>query len=73
LAGGIASLIVPGRTPGGVIGGIIVGNLGGILGGWLMSLVAGNGPVSFLGSLVLAIIGAVIIFYGLRATSSSRV
>jgi uncharacterized membrane protein YeaQ/YmgE (transglycosylase-associated protein family) len=51
-----------------VIGAIIVGLLGGLLGGWLLSLVThGRGPVTFLGSLVVAIIGAVIILYGLRA------
>jgi len=27
IAGGIASLIVPGRTPGGMIGAIVIGNV----------------------------------------------
>jgi uncharacterized membrane protein YeaQ/YmgE (transglycosylase-associated protein family) len=61
IAGAIASIIVPGRTPGGIIGVIIVGIAGGLLGGWLWSLVFGVGPSTFIGSLILAIIGAVII------------
>lgn len=70
LAGGIASLIVPGRTPGGAIGAILVGILGGLVGGWLMSLLLnGRGPATFFGSLVVAIIGAVLILYALRATN----
>jgi uncharacterized membrane protein YeaQ/YmgE (transglycosylase-associated protein family) len=75
IAGGIASLIVPGRTPGGAIGAIIIGILGGWLGGWLVSLFTrNNGPVTFIGSLIVAIIGAVIILYAIRAMSSrSRV
>jgi len=74
LAGGIASLIVPGRTPAGAIGAILVGILGGLLGGWLHSLVAGSGPVTFIGSLVVAIIGAALILFGLRAAGAdSRV
>jgi uncharacterized membrane protein YeaQ/YmgE (transglycosylase-associated protein family) len=35
-----------------------------------MSLVAGRGPVSFIGSLIVAIIGAVIVLYALRAAQS---
>jgi uncharacterized membrane protein YeaQ/YmgE (transglycosylase-associated protein family) len=64
---------VPGRTPGGAIGAIIVGILGGLLGGWLMSLFFERGPVTFIGSLVVAIIGAVIILFGMRAASSRTV
>lgn len=70
IAGGIASLIVPGRTPGGVIGAILIGILGGWLGGWLMSLVTNGGPATFIGSLVVAVIGAVLILYALRAADS---
>jgi uncharacterized membrane protein YeaQ/YmgE (transglycosylase-associated protein family) len=70
IAGGIASLIVPGRTPGGVIGAIIVGILGGLLGGWLMGLFGMAGPATFIGSLIVSIIGAVIILFVLRAFSS---
>jgi uncharacterized membrane protein YeaQ/YmgE (transglycosylase-associated protein family) len=67
IAGGVASLIVPGRTPGGIIGAIIVGIIGGLLGGWLWSILFGAGPSTFIGTLVLSILGAVIILYALRA------
>lgn len=70
IAGLIASLIVPGTTPGGWIGGIIIGICGGLLGGWIFSLFAGRGPVTFIGTVILAVIGAVIILYAIRAMSS---
>lgn len=73
IAGGIASLIVPGRTPGGWLGGIIVGILGGILGGWLLNDVLHLGlGVSFIGSIFVAVVGAVLILFILRALSSRR-
>ncbi len=67
IAGGVASLIVPGRTPGGVIGAIVVGILGGILGGWIFDLLGAGDELSWIGSLIAAIIGAVIILYVLRS------
>src|SRR6476660_98278 len=66
IAGGIASMIVPGRTPFGWVGALIVGILGGWLGGWLFHSVFGWGKWGFLGSIIVAIIGAVIILYALR-------
>ncbi len=57
---------MPGRTPGGAIGAIIVG----IIGGFLLSLAFGCGPASFLGSLIVAIIGAVSVLYAMRAVQS---
>lgn len=66
-AGGVASLIVPGRTPGGMIGAFVVGVLGAILGGWLVNDVMdmGTGGGIF-GSILVAILGAVIILFVLR-------
>jgi uncharacterized membrane protein YeaQ/YmgE (transglycosylase-associated protein family) len=56
--GGIASLIVPGRTPGGPSGAVVVGLLGGVLGGWLLNdllgLGLGAGP---LGAIVVGVGG----------------
>jgi len=67
VAGGVASFIVPGRTPAGVIGAIVIGILGGLLGGWLLDSVfemdTGGGLI---GALVVAIVGAVIILFALR-------
>lgn len=62
IAGGVASLLVPGRTPGGVIGAIVVGIVGALIGGWLATLF-GAGSVSGLDlySILLAIVGAVVL------------
>ena len=70
IAGGVASLIVPGRTPGGAIGAIAIGILGGILGGWILDLLGVDSSLSWLGSLVVAILGAAAILYGLRRANN---
>jgi uncharacterized membrane protein YeaQ/YmgE (transglycosylase-associated protein family) len=67
IAGGVASLIVPGRTPGGTIGALIVGILGGLLGGWLLDALDVNDNLTWLGSLIVAIVGAVVILYVMRS------
>jgi len=69
IAGAIASAIVPGRTPGGTIGAIIVGIVGGLAGGWLLDALDVNENLTWLGSLIVATVGAVIILYAMRATS----
>lgn len=68
IAGAIASAIVPGRTPGGVIGAIVVGIVGGLFGGWLLDVLDINEDLTWIGSLVVAILGAVAILYALRTT-----
>ena len=73
IAGGVASLIVPGRTPGGAIGALVVGILGGLLGGWVLAALDVNENLTWLGSLVVAIVGAVVILYVLRSTRSERI
>ena len=78
IAGGIASLIVPWRTPARtilaivarIISAFVIGVLGSILGGLLLSLLIGGGaPPRSIGSLVVCIIGAATIRYTLRAVS----
>ena len=66
IAGGVASLIVPGRTPGGVIGAVVVGIVGGLLGGWILDVLDVNNSLTWLGSLIVAILGAVVILYAMR-------
>lgn len=58
LAGGIASLLVPGRTPLGCLGVILVGIAGALVGGFLFEALFDVREVSFVGSLVIAVIGA---------------
>lgn len=62
IAGGVASLLVPGKTPGGVLGAVVVGIVGALIGGWLATLF-GAGSVSGLDlySIVLAIVGSVVL------------
>jgi uncharacterized membrane protein YeaQ/YmgE (transglycosylase-associated protein family) len=67
IAGALASAIVPGRTPGGTIGAVAVGILGGILGGWILDALDVSSNLSWIGSLLVAIVGAVIILFALRA------
>jgi uncharacterized membrane protein YeaQ/YmgE (transglycosylase-associated protein family) len=63
LAGVIAKLLMPGRDPGGCIITMLLGIAGAFVGGFLYGLLAGR-EVFFqfdLGSLVVAVLGAVII------------
>jgi uncharacterized membrane protein YeaQ/YmgE (transglycosylase-associated protein family) len=66
IGGLIARAIVPGRDPGGIILTILLGIAGAILGGFLsVALGVGNGIDNFdLGSILLAIVGAVILLIG---------
>ncbi|MFK7802652.1 MAG: GlsB/YeaQ/YmgE family stress response membrane protein [Anaerolineae bacterium] len=51
---------MPGDDPGGIIVTILLGIAGGVVGGWLGSLI-GLGGSGFIGSLILAVVGAVIL------------
>jgi len=66
VAGAIASAVVPGRTPGGMVGAVIAGIVGGLLGGWVLDALDVNENLTWIGSLVVAIIGAVIILMVMR-------
>lgn len=60
-AGWIANLIVKGSGSGLIIN-LIVGLIGGVLGGWLFSLL-GVAPIGTLGSLLTAVVGAIILLW----------
>lgn len=75
IAGYLASMVM-GRGGYGVIGDIVVGLVGALLGGFLASLLGfgglrGNDPIS-LGSLVVAVLGAIILIAIVRALSGGR-
>jgi uncharacterized membrane protein YeaQ/YmgE (transglycosylase-associated protein family) len=73
LAGLIAGALVPGREPFGCLGTILVGIAGGLLGGWLWTGPLGQGEATgWLGALILAIIGAVLVLLVLRAVAGRR-
>lgn len=61
VVGWLASLIVKGSGSGFIVN-IIIGILGGVLGGWLFSLF-GLVPVGTFGSLLTALVGAVVLLW----------
>jgi uncharacterized membrane protein YeaQ/YmgE (transglycosylase-associated protein family) len=74
IAGVIAKLIMPGRDPGGCIITMLLGIAGAFVGGFLYSLVTGQ-EVFFrfdLGSLVVAILGAVALLAIYRLIAGRR-
>ena len=75
IAGWLASMVM-GRGGYGVIGDIVVGLVGALIGGFVASLLGLGGlnsadPISW-GSLVLAVIGAIILIAVVRALSGGR-
>lgn len=69
-AGWIANLIVRGSGSGLVVN-LLVGLVGGMLGGWLLSWI-GLVPVGTLGSLVTAVIGAIVLLWIAALVSQRR-
>ena len=68
LAGALAGFFVPGRERMGCIGTMLVGIIGGFIGGFLWVNVLGQGEASgWLGALVIATIGSILILIVLRA------
>jgi uncharacterized membrane protein YeaQ/YmgE (transglycosylase-associated protein family) len=78
IVGAIAKLLMPGRDPGGFIVTILLGIAGAFVGGWIgrqFGIGSSEGVTSFdLGSLGLAILGAIILLaiYRLIAGRSRR-
>lgn len=67
IAGAIAGAFVPGRQRYGCIGTMLIGIVGGWLGGWLWTSVLDQDPATgWLGAIVVATIGAIIIILLLR-------
>lgn len=70
IAGALAGFFVPGRERMGCIGTMLVGIGGGILGGFLWENVLGMGEASgWLGAIVIATIGSILVLVVLRAIS----
>ena len=69
-AGAIAGFFVPGRERMGCIGTLLVGVVGGLIGGFLWVNVLGQSEASgWLGALVIAILGSILVLAVLRAMS----
>jgi uncharacterized membrane protein YeaQ/YmgE (transglycosylase-associated protein family) len=70
IAGALAGALVPGRQRYGCFGTLIVGVAGGLLGGWLWEDILGIGEASgWLGAIVVATLGAILVLVVLRAMS----
>jgi uncharacterized membrane protein YeaQ/YmgE (transglycosylase-associated protein family) len=74
IAGVIAKLLTPGRDPGGCIITILLGVAGAFVGGFLYEQITGQQqPMQFdFGSLIVAIIGAVILLLVYRLLFGAR-
>ena len=73
IAGALAGFFVPGRERFGCIGTLLVGIVGGLIGGWVWVNVLNQDEASgWLGALVIATIGAVLVLLVLRAVGGRR-
>ncbi len=73
LAGALSGLVVQNRTPGGCLANILVGVLGGIIGGVLTKQFFNESEVAgWVGALVVAFVGAVIVRYLLALISPAN-
>jgi uncharacterized membrane protein YeaQ/YmgE (transglycosylase-associated protein family) len=73
LAGAIAGFFVPGRERFGCLGTMLIGVVGGFLGGFLWVNVLGQDEASgWLGALVIAVIGSIIVLVVLRQMRGDR-
>jgi uncharacterized membrane protein YeaQ/YmgE (transglycosylase-associated protein family) len=71
IAGALASRIVEGRGLG-CLGDLVVGVAGALIGGWLLRYFAPDYQYRFLGSIVVAFIGAAILLSVLRLLSGGK-
>jgi uncharacterized membrane protein YeaQ/YmgE (transglycosylase-associated protein family) len=73
IAGALAGFFVPGRERYGCLGTMLVGVAGGLLGGFLWTRVLDQDEATgFLGALVVATLGAVLVLLVLRAMRGDR-
>ena len=61
LAGALSSAVVPGRAARGCLANIVVGILGGLLGGYLARELRFGDASGFIGAVIVALVGAVIL------------
>ena len=71
-AGLLSGMVVPGRTARGCLPNILIGVLGGLVGGWLAREARVGDPSGFLGAVVVAFVGAVIVRLVIAALAGER-
>jgi len=73
IAGVLAKMIMPGRDPGGIIVTILIGIAGALVGGFVFSLFGGGGVTGVnLGSIIVAVVGALILLALYRLVAGRR-
>src|SRR5579884_42378 len=72
VAGALATRVVPGEGPGGILGDLIIGVLGAFLGGWLFTTFLGHSYSGWIGSTLVAFVGAIVLLLLMRAFMGKR-
>ncbi|HSM07785.1 MAG TPA: GlsB/YeaQ/YmgE family stress response membrane protein [Gemmatimonadota bacterium] len=67
IAGALAKWIMPGEDPGGCVVTMVIGIVGAVIGGWIATMFGMGGIDGFnLGSLLVAVLGAVLLLWVYR-------
>lgn len=72
IAGALARAVVPNAERGGWGTDLIIGLIGALIGGWVFTLVMGHSLSGWIGSTVVAFVGAVILLIIVRAFTGRR-
>ena len=72
IAGMMAKMVVQGEGPGGVLGDLVIGVCGALAGGWLFTKFLGHSYGGWIGSTLVAFIGAIVLLFVLRAVTGGR-
>jgi uncharacterized membrane protein YeaQ/YmgE (transglycosylase-associated protein family) len=72
VAGLLAKSVVRGEGPGGIFGDLIIGIGGALLGGWMFTRFLGHSYKGWMGSTLVAFVGAVVLLLLIRAVSGRR-
>lgn len=73
IAGGLAKMIMPGKDPGGCLVTILIGIVGAVIGGYIGTMLGYGGITGFnLGSMLLAVLGAIILLLIYRLVVKRR-
>lgn len=67
IAGALAKWIMPGEDPGGCVMTMVIGVVGAVVGGWIATMLGMGGIDGFnLGSMLVAVLGAVLLLWVYR-------
>lgn len=72
IAGWLSGMVVPGRSARGCLPNILVGVLGAIVGGYLARELRLGDPSGFLGAIVVAFVGAVVVRLAIGLVDGDR-